>query len=197
MKLVIANDTQDEPDDSPWDYPKFAVRDSNRLSAQMEFKSKPKSNLMHTTPVDCMHRGHVFCHSRLSDLPSYNLPSRIQSRLREVMTTPTACELSCLASPVPRLNTIGLLSLGLHEGKGVPNGDSKQEELAAKINSAAMEIHQHGLDNVQQEVRRRAEACLSRQTRWPADPELRSGLGWIPRLVGLIGFFEGFPQLWD
>ncbi|KAJ4446812.1 hypothetical protein ANN_13510 [Periplaneta americana] len=35
---------------------------------------------------------------------------------------------------------------------------ASREELVAKINTAAMEIHQHGLDNVQREVRRRAKA---------------------------------------
>ncbi|KAJ4451451.1 hypothetical protein ANN_02913 [Periplaneta americana] len=35
-----------------------------------------------------------------------------------------------------------------------------REELVAKMNTAAMEIHQHGLDNVQREFRRHAEVCV-------------------------------------
>ncbi|KAJ4432790.1 hypothetical protein ANN_21429 [Periplaneta americana] len=61
---------------------------------------------------------------------------------------------------VPRLNTIRFLSLVLHEEESVPNADSKQGRAVAKINTAAMEIHQYGLDDVQREVRRRAEACV-------------------------------------
>ncbi|KAJ4433001.1 hypothetical protein ANN_15258 [Periplaneta americana] len=37
---------------------------------------------------------------------------------------------------------------------------ASREELVAKINTTAMEIHQHGLDNVQRAVRRRAEVCI-------------------------------------
>ncbi|KAJ4448365.1 hypothetical protein ANN_10381 [Periplaneta americana] len=37
---------------------------------------------------------------------------------------------------------------------------ASREELIAKINTAAMEIYQHGLDNAQREVRRRAETCV-------------------------------------
>ncbi|KAJ4446408.1 hypothetical protein ANN_13104 [Periplaneta americana] len=37
---------------------------------------------------------------------------------------------------------------------------ASREELVAKINTATMEIHQHGLNNVQREIRRRAEACV-------------------------------------
>ena len=53
----------------------------------------------------------------------------------------------CLASQIHRSNTIGLLSLGLHEGESVQNGDSKQRG-ARWINTTAMEIHHRGLDNV-------------------------------------------------
>ncbi|KAJ4440210.1 hypothetical protein ANN_08349 [Periplaneta americana] len=37
---------------------------------------------------------------------------------------------------------------------------ASREELVAKINTTAMKIQQHGLDNVQREVRRRAEVCI-------------------------------------
>ncbi|KAJ4431825.1 hypothetical protein ANN_20430 [Periplaneta americana] len=37
---------------------------------------------------------------------------------------------------------------------------ASREELVAKINTAAMEVQKHGLDNVQREVRRRAEECV-------------------------------------
>ena len=37
---------------------------------------------------------------------------------------------------------------------------ASREELVAKINAAAMEIRQHGVNHVQREVRRRAAACV-------------------------------------
>ena len=38
---------------------------------------------------------------------------------------------------------------------------ASREELVSKINTAAMEIYQRGLGNVQREMRRRAEALCS------------------------------------
>ena len=38
----------------------------------------------------------------------------------------------CLASQIPRSNTIGLRSLGLHEGESVKNGENKQRGARCK-----------------------------------------------------------------
>ena len=66
----------------------------------------------------------------------------------------------CLVSQIPRSNTIGLLSMGLHEGEIVRNGDSNREEFVTKIKTITLKILQRGLGNVQREIRRRAEACV-------------------------------------
>ena len=63
----------------------------------------------------------------------------------------------CLASQIPRSNTIGLLSLGLYVYETeIASG----EELVSKINTTAIDIRQRGLGNVQREMRRSAEACV-------------------------------------
>ena len=54
----------------------------------------------------------------------------------------------CLASQIPRSNTIGLLSLGLHEGESVKMERARREELVAKINTTEMERRHRGLGNV-------------------------------------------------
>ncbi|KAJ4428819.1 hypothetical protein ANN_25812 [Periplaneta americana] len=64
---------------------------------------------------------------------------------------------------VPRPNTIGLLFWVCMKEKVYQTETAsreEREELVAKINTAAMEVHQHGLDNVQRELRRHAEACV-------------------------------------
>ena len=59
---------------------------------------------------------------------------------------------SCLAKQIPKSNTTGLLSLGLHEGELYETEIGSREELVAKINTTAMEIQQRRLGNVQQEI---------------------------------------------
>ncbi|KAJ4450006.1 hypothetical protein ANN_01413 [Periplaneta americana] len=63
----------------------------------------------------------------------------------------------CLASPVPRPNTIDFFLWGYMKEKVYQMEIASREELVAKINTAAMDIHQHGLGHVQREDRRHAK----------------------------------------
>ncbi|KAJ4432633.1 hypothetical protein ANN_21256 [Periplaneta americana] len=60
----------------------------------------------------------------------------------------------------PDLTPLDFILWGWMKEKVYQTEIASREELVAKINTAAMEIHQHGMDNVQRDVSRRAEACV-------------------------------------
>ncbi|KAJ4445114.1 hypothetical protein ANN_06913 [Periplaneta americana] len=60
----------------------------------------------------------------------------------------------------PDLTPLDIFLWGCMKEKVYQTEIASREELIAKINKAAMEIRQHGLDNVQREVRWCAEVCV-------------------------------------
>ena len=83
-----------------------------------------------------------------------------------MVTSPFSRQITGRDSPVawpdrfPDLTPLDFFPWGCMKNNVYETEIASREELVAKINTTAMEIHQRGLDNVQREIRRRAEACV-------------------------------------